>query len=180
MNKRIILLVTVIIAILAVIAADRFFVSQLEKKFLALETQRVVTTNKLATAKIVYENLNHVRDLVFKNMDFPGQRDTVAQETRFFDFLTECINDLKLKLVSVQPARPVVADRVTTFGYDIEIEGDFFKVGELCSKFENSRRIISVETFSVDLIGDKLPNAGQLNKGIRVKMRVNTYRVKKV
>jgi len=90
--------------------------------------------NKLATAKIVYENLNHVRDLVFKNMDFPGRMDTVAQETRFFDYVTTCINDLKLKLVSVEPVRPVIQDRITTFGYTIVIEGDFFQVWRVVLK----------------------------------------------
>jgi Tfp pilus assembly protein PilO len=80
----------------------------------------------------------------------------------------------------VEPVRPVIQDRITTFGYTIVIEGDFFKFGELCSKFENSRRIISLETFNVDLISSEKTRGLQTNKGIRVKMRVNTYRVKKV
>jgi hypothetical protein len=179
-KKETITLASVMIAILAAALLDWLYVSRLEKKFVTIEKERIVISNKLATAKIVYENLNHVRDLVFKNMDFPGQGDQVAQETRFFDYVTACINDLKLKLVSVAPIRPVTHDRITTFGYTIEIEGDFFKFGELCSKFENSRRIISLETFDVDLISSEKTRMSQANKGIRVKMRVNTYRVKKV
>jgi hypothetical protein len=180
MKKETIALASVMIAILAVAFVDWLYVSRLEKKFVLIEKERIVISNKLATAKIVYENLNHVHDLVFKNMDFPGRMDTVAQETRFFDYVTTCINDLKLKLVSVEPVRPVIQDRITTFGYTIVIEGDFFKFGELCSKFENSRRIISLETFNVDLISSEKTKGLQTNKGIRVKMRVNTYRVKKV
>jgi hypothetical protein len=179
-KKETIALASVMIAILAVVFLDWLYVSRLEKKFITIEKERIVTSNKLATAKIVYENLNHVRDLVFKNMDFPGQGDQVAQETRFFDYVTACINDLKLKLVSVAPIRPMTQGRITTFGYTIEIEGDFFKFGELSSKFENSRRIISLETFDVDLISNEKTRAPRTNKGIRVKMRVNTYRVKKV
>lgn len=174
------LLLLTIIATLGAIFADRYYLSQFEKNFRELEEQRIITSNKLATAKIVYENLNHVRDLVFKNMDFPGQKQSTVHESYFFDFITTCINDLKLQLVSVKPLRPVVKGPVTTYGYDIVIEGDFFKFGELCAKFENSRRIASLESFSVDLITEsqgKVASPG--TKGIRVTMRVNTYRIKK-
>lgn len=174
------LLTVMIVAILGTLVADRFYVSRFEKDFRELETHRIVTSNKLATAKIIHENLNHVRDLVFKNMDFPGQRDSISHETYFFDFVTTCIKDLKLKLVTVKPQRPVTSGRITTYGYDIEIEGDFFKFGELCAKFENSRRIVSLESFSVDLLSSRdgrYYSGG--NKDIRVSMRVNTYRVKK-
>ena len=178
---------TVILLAEALLAAglfgvDRYYTANFENRFKTLEKQRIVISNKLATAKIVHENLNHVRDLVFKNMDFPGQPDTLAHETHFFDFATECVNDLKMKLVSVKPARPATTGRVTTYGYDIEVAGDFFKFGELCSKFENSRRIISLETFDVNLISDaadtRAADAGRM--GIRVKMRLNTYRVSKI
>lgn len=174
--------------IIAIVTADRKYVSKMEQHFTDLEKQRIVISNKLATAKIVYENLNHVRELVFENMVFPGQVDSIPHETVFFNFITTCINDLKLKLVSVKPVRPKTKGLITTYGYDIEIEGDFFKFGELCAKFENSRRIISLETFKVSLINDhqfngkrrgRRKNTTSGHKGIRVKMRVNTYRVKK-
>jgi hypothetical protein len=172
------LLLIAIAAVIAVVAVDKMYTSKLETKFVELEKQRIITSNKLATAKIVYENLNHVRDLVFKNMDFPGQGDTIPPESIFFDFLTTCVNDLKLKLVSVKPRRPEVSGQMTIYGYDIEIEGDFFKFGELCAKFENSRRIISLESFNVGLLSDKNSQRSE-TKDIGVKLRVNTYRVKK-
>ncbi len=173
------LLAFVILITVGVIIADRLYLAKFQETFKNVEKQRIIVSNKLATAKIVQENLNHVRDLVFKNMDFAGQPDTASHESVFFDFVTSCVNDLKLKLVSVKPIRPITADRVTTFGYDIEIEGDFFRFGELCAKFENSRRIISIESFEVDLtdVSDELKTN---NKGVKIKMRVNTYRVKKV
>ena len=181
------LLGIILLVIIGIIAVDRLYIARFEREFMELEKQRIVTTNKLATAKIVYENLNHVRDLVFENMDFPNQKDTVSHESLFFEFLTSCINDLKLQLISVRPERPVTSGRITTYGYDIVVEGDFFKFGELCSKFENSRRIISLESFTVNLVegdnqGRPFRTAGYIssaNKGVRVQMRVNTYRVKK-
>jgi len=175
-----ILVFVMIAAIIGVIVGDRMYVSKFQAKFTELEKQRIITSNKLTTAKIVHENLFHVRDLVFKNMDFPGQPDTVHHESHFFDFITTCVNDLKLKLVSVEPKRPVVRGRITTYSYDIEIEGDFFKFGELCAKFENSRRIISLESFNVSLV-DKSEKAagGAEKKAIHVKMSLNTYRVQK-
>jgi len=181
-----ILLVLMVAAFAGALAADRYYMPKFKKEFNKVEKQRVITSNKLTTAKIVQENLNHVRELVFNNMDFPGQPDTIDHETQFYNFVTECLNDLKLKLVSFKPARPAVAGRVTTFGYDIEIEGDFFKFGELCAKFENSRRIMAIESFDVDLIADNSGDsdskfkAAPAIKDIKVKMRVNTYRIKKV
>jgi hypothetical protein len=156
------------------------YVSKLKGKFIELEKKRIVTSNKLATAKIVHENLNHVRDLVFKNMDFPGQKDSISHETHFFEFVTSCVNDLKLKLLSVKPKRPATKDRITTYSYDIEVEGDFFSYGELCSKFENSRRLVTLRAFSVTLMEkDEKTAGGPENKRISVKMLLDTYRVKK-
>ncbi len=181
-----ILLGILIFIIIGIFAADRLYLARFEKEFMELEKLRIVTSNKLATAKIVYENLNHVRDLVFENMDFPGQKDSIPHESVFFDFLTTCINDLKLKLVSVTPARPVTSGKITTYGYNIVVEGDFFKFGELCSKFENSRRIISLESFEVTQVNGNASSRGASsapasgnNKGIHVAMRVNTYRIAK-
>jgi len=178
MNLATPLLIGTIFLLPAGILFDQLHLKKLKQEFLQLEKERIETTNGLATAKIVHENLNHVRDLVFKNMDFPGQKDSVSHESIFFDFLTSCLNDLKLTLVSIKPARPQTTGQITTLGYDIEIEGDFFKFGELCAKFENSRRIISLESFNVELINESGISGGD-NKGIRVRMRVNTFRIRK-
>jgi hypothetical protein len=173
-------LLLLIVATIGVVVTDVVYVSKLKSRFLELEKQRIITSNKLATAKIVHENLNHVRDLVFKNMDFPGQTDSLSHETHFFEFVTTCVNDLKLKLISVKPSRPQVEGRITTFSYDIEVEGDFFKFGELCSKFENSRRIVTLKAFSVALKdkGEK-EAGGPERKVIDVKMNLDTSRVQK-
>ena len=175
-----ILLLIVILGIIGVIVADRQYVSKFQEKFRVLEKQRIVTSNKLATAKIIHENLHHVRDLVFKNMDFPGQKDTIHHESHLFDFITTCVNDLKLKLVSVKPERPATQDRVTTYTYNINVDGDFFKFGELCAKFENSRRIVSLESFKVSLVDkSEKRSGGAEKKAIHVEMTIDTYRVKK-
>ncbi len=186
MKTQYTLLITVIILIIGAIAGDYFYVARFEKEFKAIEQQRIETSNQLNTAKIVYENLTHVRDLVFKNMDLSGEKDTVTHETVFFDFVTECVNDLKMELISVKPDRPRVNGRVTTFGYQIKLEGDFFSFGELCSKFENSRRIISLENFNVGLVVEDITGRRTSftrsvsgHKGIAVTMYVNTYRIRR-
>lgn len=180
MRKDYLLFAITALILVGGLLVDQMYIKKLKKDFLALEKERIETTNGLATAKIVHENLNHVRDLVFENMDFPNRQDTVDHEAHIFNFITTCINDLKLKLLSVKPLRPMTVDLVTTQGYDIEMAGDFFKFGELCSKFENSRRIISLESYAVGLSGKEEKSAGgPLNKGINVKMRINTFRVRK-
>lgn len=181
----------VLVVLAGFISVDRTMIARFEPEFKKLETQRLVTSNKLASAKIVYENLNHVRDLVQKNMTFPGQKDPASHETIFFDFVTTCVNDLKMKLISCRPIIPTTTGNITTYGYDVEVEGDFFSLGELCSKFENSRRIISLSTFEVSLAGSggsasidevvssNAAKTGGETKNITIRMHLNTYRIKK-
>lgn len=176
MKIDIVLLAGTIVVLIGFILVDRLVLADFEPTFKKLETQRIITSNKLASAKIVYENLNHVRDLVQKNMIFPGQKDSISHESIFFDFVTTCVNDLKMKLISCRPSQPVIDGATTVYGYDIELEGDFFTFGELCAKFENSRRIIAITTFEVNLASGEEASG---NKGITVRMHVNTYRIKK-
>jgi hypothetical protein len=180
MRKDDLLFLVTVLTFIGGILFDQLYLKKLKAEFLLLENERIETTNGLATAKIVHENLRHVRDLVFENMEFANKRDTVDHEAHIFDFITTCINDLKIELISLKPLHPRTDNLVTTQAYEIEMVGDFFKFGELCSKFENSRRIVSLETFSVALGGlDKKEWSVPLRKEITVKMRINTFRVKK-
>jgi hypothetical protein len=186
------LLVTMVTLAIGIIPIDIFFTSRFVQRFKEIESQRIVTSNQLATAKIVSENLDHVRDLVYRNMAFTGHIDSVSQETILFEFLTSCVNDLKMKLVSVNPSRPTNAGRVTTYGYEIQLEGDFFSFGEFCSKLENSQRLLAITSFSVTqntgetsiasaAIGGKGPIkiAPTKRRGITVSLHLDTFRVKK-
>jgi hypothetical protein len=167
-------LAVVALLIIAAIGVDRFYLAGLKPEFNRLEKERIVTANELASAKIVYENLNHVRDLVMMNIAFPNQKDSINPETMFFNFLTECTNDLKMQILSVKPCPPVISGRVTKNSYDLEIEGDFFKFGELFAKLENSRRLITTESFDVTRYDD--PSGGKKPK---ISMHVTLYRVRK-
>jgi hypothetical protein len=180
MKFSIIFIIFVALSAIGVTVADKYYVSKLESQFLEIEKQRIIVSNKLNTAKIVHENLNHVHELVMENMVFDGKVDSLTQETKFFKFVTECVNDLKLELVSVKPVKPKVVDRITNYGYDIEVVGDFFKFGELCAKFENSRKIISLDKFKVSLETKMAKNNhSNEHKSIRVNMLLTTYMVKK-
>jgi len=181
-NLSILLLLFVAVAFAGVLLANGYYMPRFKSEFARIEKERIIVSNKLATAMIVQKNLNHVRDLIFNNMEIQGRPDTVNREARFFEFITTCVNDLKLKLVSVKPAVPVTDGRITVYGYDVIIEGDFFRFGELCAKFENNPMIVSIEAFDVNLISDIEREKRQSNtdfktenKGISVRMRVNTY-----
>jgi hypothetical protein len=183
------LLVAMAVAAVGVIPADLLYTSRFVPRFKELEKQRIVTSNQLATAKIVSENLNHVHDLVYHNMDFAGQKDSVSQQTLLFNFLTTCVTDLKMRLVSVRPFPPTIQGRVTTYGYDIQLEGDFFSFGELCSKLENSRRVMAMTSFDVAETSREAPVAkppkgavaspASSRRGISIKLHLDTFRVRK-
>jgi len=171
----------VFLLIVGAIIGDRLYLNRFLKEYNRVQKEWIVTSNKLATAKIVHENLNHVQELVFQNMEFPGRTDSISHQSRFFDFVTSCINDLKLTLVALTPLPPAKKGKTTTYGYDITMVGDFFSIGELCARFENSRRIISLETFEVKEPTTKSNASSSRRKGreVEVNMRVHTYRVKK-
>ncbi len=187
------LLLVMAVAAACVIPADLLYTSRFVPRFKEIEKERIVTSNQLATAKIVSENLNHVRELVFSNMEFAGQKDSASQETLLFDFLTSCVNDLKMNLLSVRPSRPSVSGRVTTFGYDIQLQGDFFSFGELCSKLENSRRVLVMTSFDVTqnsaaLTPSTPPGKGQNpashpasngSRSVLIRLHLDSFRVKK-
>lgn len=186
------LLIAMAVAAIGVIPADLFYTSRFVIRFKELEKQRIVTSNQLATAKIVSENLNHVRDLVYRNMDFAGHKDSASQQTILFDFLTSCVNDLKMRIVSVRPLPPTTLGRVSTYGYDIQLDGDFFSFGELCSKLENSRRVMALTSFEVTENSRKTqaeaapkdgkgPVAAPVpgRKGVSIKLHLDTFRVRK-
>jgi hypothetical protein len=186
------LLIVMSVAAVCIIPADLLYASRFVPRFKKIEDERIVTANQLATAKIVSENLNHVRDLVFRNMDFAAQKDSLPPESVLFDFLTTCVNDLKMRLISVRPSKPVVNGRVTTYGYDIQVEGDFFSFGELCSKFENSQRVLAMTSFEVSQTGSReaaqAPSKGAKavaapaapgRRGVNIAFHLDTFRVKK-
>jgi hypothetical protein len=186
------LLALMAVAAIGVIPADLFYTSRFVPRFKAIEKERIVTSNQLATAKIVSENLHHVRDLVYQNMDFAGQKDSLSHEARIFDFLTECVNDLKMRLVYVHPQAPTTQGRVTTYGYDIGLEGDFFSFGELCSKIENSRRVMAMTSFEVTqgeserMAAEPAPSKGKPaaaapapRRTVVIRLHLDTYRVRK-
>jgi len=185
------LLASMAVTVIAVIPADIFYTSRFVPRFKEIERERIVTSNQLATAKIVSENLNHVRDLVYRNMEFAGQKDSVTPETQFFEFLTDCANDLKMHLVTLHPMPPTTLGRVTTFGYDITLEGDFFSFGEFCSKLENSRRVMALTSFELDQDTKSRGTTEPVAKGkdkapppppkrtVRIRVRLETYRVRK-
>jgi hypothetical protein len=185
------ILLVMAVAAIGIIPADLLYTSQFVPRFKEIEKQRIITSNQLATAKIVSENLNHVRDLVYHNMEFSGHKDTISQETVLFDFLTTCVNDLKMRLVSVRPLKPVVSGRVTTLGYDIQLEGDFFSFGELCSKLENSRRVLALTSFEVSQFGKgesatSAPTGAKGaavsapgRRGVSIRLHLDTFRIRK-
>lgn len=187
------LLIAMVVVAACVVPADLLYTSRFLPRFKELEKQRIVTSNQLATAKIVTENLNHVRDLVYRNMDFAGQRDSVPQDSVLFDFLTACVGDLKMKLISVRPITPATKGRVTTYGYEIQLIGDFFSFGEFCSKMENSRRVMAMTSFEVTELSGEAQSAGGSSKagkstatglgpgrkGVGIRLHLDTFRVRK-
>lgn len=179
-SRLLLILLSVLLA--GFLIADTLYLSKFENHFQALERERIVTSNQLATAKIISENLNHVRDMVFQNMTFAGRKDSVGVDLGLYTFLTECSRDLKMKLLRIQPQTKETKGRIVTYGYDVEMEGDFFSFGEFCSKLENNRRIIALTRFDLSTLeGNKDGGASpsSTHRSLSLKLHLNTFQVLK-
>jgi Tfp pilus assembly protein PilO len=179
MKSAKVLLASLCVLLVAYIVFDLFYFSKYQKRFKSIEKERIVTSNKLATAKIISENLKHVRELVFDNMEFANKQDSVGNDMALYKYLTESANDLKMRLVSISPRHSETKGRVTTFGYNVELEGDFFSFGEFCSKLENNRRIMALTQFTLAPLNDKGDGIVSSRRALSIKLQLNTYKVRK-
>ncbi len=170
-------------------------VRPLPDEIAALETIRVKKSNDLLGAKIVSENLSRVSRLINANMDIELDTSQTTRRWRryartvFYDFVTECLNDLKIPLTNFDQLPIQAQAGANSESYKLEVLSDFFRFGELATKFENSEKIISLDRFDVVKRAAEFENGDQLRRmdssgvgpkdNLQVTLEIKTFQILK-
>jgi hypothetical protein len=197
MNFKILLTVNIFILV-AFLGFHIFLAQGLAEEIKDLEQKRIVKYNEYVSATILSENLNRVAKLINANMNIQigtkGKKGGKIPYSRtvFYNFITQCLRDLKITLVNFEQVEPSVKGRVKHEPYVVQILCDFFRFGELVSKFENSEKIVSLDKFSVEKRGDIYdadsgPSVSSKDLGslkgrferdnLKVKLNLETFRI---
>ncbi len=184
-NAKVFLLLS-IFALLIFLAIDILLVSPINQEIIEVEKEKLKKTNELLSAKIVSKNMKRVRRLITINTEIEiideSDHDIKSQYTDFYNFLTTCVNDLKIELVSIRPDKTFKVGRIQKSPYILSIRCDFFKLGELISKFENSERILSIPDMDiqeVELSENEKRTSPFGVHNLQVKMTILTNLIKK-
>ncbi|MCX6640672.1 MAG: type 4a pilus biogenesis protein PilO [bacterium] len=120
-------------------------------KITALDREIRSKNERLISAEILAQELDLVSTLIERNLALSAQ-DSLAEDASmpFLDAVTQLLQDLDIKLISVEPKpRRTQLDHIKT-PYDLTVECTYAKFGELVNKLEQSERLVTVESFSVD------------------------------
>lgn len=166
---------------------DMLYITPINEEIITIEKEIIKKNNELLSAKIVSKNMKRVRKLISinTNIEIVGvlEKERKSQYTNFYSFLTTCINDLKIELMSIKPEENFKKGRVEKSPYILSIRCDFFKLGELISKFENSERILSIPELDIQSIERSSSEKKKLSPfgvhNLHVKMKIITNLIKK-
>lgn len=113
------------------------------------EIQRL--QEKLISSQITAREMNHVQNLIQKNLAFSAQ-DTLAQgaSLSFLKDLARVLDKLKINLVSLEPLTPLDQGGSIETPYRMEIVCNYHQLCQLVNKMEKSPRFISVKALRVE------------------------------
>jgi Tfp pilus assembly protein PilO len=106
---------------------------------------------KLISAEILAQEMRMVAELIERNLAVSSQ-DSLAEDASipFLNYLTNVLQDLDIKLISLEPKkRRTQVDHIKT-PYGMSVECSYEDFGKLVTTLEKSERLITVESFLVD------------------------------
>jgi Tfp pilus assembly protein PilO len=117
-----------------------------------LDYQIEENKQRLLSAQILSKNLTGVSSLITENIaDSPD--DSIAQgaSLEFLRYLTDTIDKLGIKLVSMRPVDPVNTELgYIRIPYEIEMLASYMELGKFITEIEKSPRIITISNFNVN------------------------------
>lgn len=116
-----------------------------------LDNEINTKNEKLISADILAQEMDLVAKLIERNLALSA-RDSLAEDASmpFLNYVTLLLQDLEIKLVSLEPKRSrTQIDHIKT-PYAIVIECTYEEFGKLVTQLEKSDRLITFESFMVD------------------------------
>ncbi len=159
---------------LVAIVGDLAYLSRFKTRYQEIQADKVRTSHQLATARIISENLPHVRDLVFHNMEFPGSQDEKRAESIFLEFLSESVEMADLQLSDFEPLPPAVSGARSTYQYRLTLTGNLDGLDLFAKRLENHRRLVSLIEMEFQPVADSRGS----DEG-RIKVLVESYRLRR-
>jgi Tfp pilus assembly protein PilO len=125
--------------------------SKIPDRITALDREIKSKNERLISAEILAQELDLTATLIERNLALSAQ-DSLAEDASmpFLNAVTQQLQDLGIKLVSIEPKpRRTLVDHIKT-PYELSIETTYAKFGEFVNKLEQSERLVTVESFTVD------------------------------
>ncbi len=115
----------------------------------------------LISAEITSSQLDQVKKLIVENVALT-EDDSLAQgaSLQFLKALTLVLDELKIKLVSLEPQRPDYSGYFVETPYKMTIEATYEQFCQLSNKMEKSSRLISLKEFQLENYLEEYFNRG--------------------
>jgi Tfp pilus assembly protein PilO len=151
-----------------------FLVGPKPGKIRAYHREMQKLQEQLISSQITANKMEHVRDLIQKNLALSAQ-DTLAQgaSLSFLKDLAKVLDRLKINMVSLEPLSPVNQSGYIEIPYRMEIVCNYHQLCQLINKMEKSPRFISVKALKVENYFDEYfteekPTLDQCNVSLEV------------
>ena len=113
-----------------------------------LEDEQITYNEKLITAQILAEQLDHVYTVFERNMALKNDKSLKeVASIEFLNTLTDMLSDLEITVQHIKPGRKEERDLYTYIPYDLEIKCTYEKFGKFVTELEKSERLISIDSF---------------------------------
>mgnify|MGYP001231712052 CR=1 FL=1 len=100
---------------------------------------------KYITAQLLSSSLDRVYNLFELNLaESISDKKNESSSIDFLDYLTDLMNDLEIKILSIEPKSSIKKRNNIYNPYEVEIKASYEKFGKLILNLEKSRRLIEI------------------------------------
>jgi Tfp pilus assembly protein PilO len=121
------------------------------RKIRKLKGEIEVLNEKLISAQILARELDQVAKLIEKNLAISA-KDSLAEDASipFLDYITSIMEELKIKLIELDPGNKVNMRDYIKSPYKMRIQCTYEDLGKFINRLEKSERLVTVEGFEID------------------------------
>lgn len=141
-----------------------------QRRMIAYKHKEIEKLQKrLISAQITTSKLDQVKKLINENVAL-SDNDTLAQgaSLQFLRALTAVLDQLKIKLISLDPQKPDNSGYFIETPYKMTVECSYEQLCKLSNKMEKSSRLISLKEFTLENYLEEYFNSGDRKKDAAV------------
>ena len=180
MQRNIIITAILCIFIITFSIIENFVYENKPDKIYDLEGEQKIVNEKYITAQILSQRLDNVYQVFQSNLaDISKQSENTTMV--FLDELTDILNQLDIKTISMKPIQSNKRKNYTLDPYRLEIECSYEKYGKFIAELERNDRLIFINEFSLNNSYDRIANKNKEKKlnNQMIRMEIATITLKK-